>query len=277
MLAIDHSAVARITARWPHQKLRSLGPDDIRAWWIDLQTLPRALDNPRALTARSAEHYVKTLSRVYQWAQHEKGWTTHNPAPPKLTAGALGAKPGEELTEAEVSALIANCREHHQPLVRFLSVTGTRIGEACSMTVTAVHLDRGEVLHTHSETERPRETDQTSQTNRNQRPCNAGRARDSHRGESLQDDPLFTGIHGRSCRPSHIQGPLLEAAARAAGVPEAVPHWLEPCCSLPGWGGLTAFELKDWLGWSSIDQAETYVKAAQTGLRRGADLLSSVA
>ena len=89
MLAIDHSAVARITACWPHQKLRSLGPDDIRAWWIDLQTLPWALDNPRALTARSAEHYVKTLSRVYQWAQHEKGWTTHNPVPPKLTAGAL--------------------------------------------------------------------------------------------------------------------------------------------------------------------------------------------
>ena len=145
------------------------------------------------------------------------------------------------------------------------------------MTVSAVHLDRGEVLIPTAKrrdrgklTRRPRPIAISDPVMLAELELlTAGRA---------PGDPLFTGIRGGAVDPHTFRDRYWKPAARAAGVPEAVPHWLRHTVATRlARGGLTAFELKDWLGWSSIDQAETYVKAAQTGLRRGADLLSSVA
>ena len=276
MLDIDRGAVRRITARWPHQRLRALGPDDVRAWWVSMQTEARSGTDPRPLTARTAEHYVKTLSRVYQWARFEKGWAAYDPCPPGLTAGAQEAKPGQELSPHQCAAIIEHTQPQHQPFTRFLTVTGARISEAAAMTVGAVDLEAGQCwIPTAKRRDRGKLTRRVRPIAISDPVMVAELALLTEGRDSTE--PLFTGTRGGRVDPATYRARYWRPAVEAAGVGEAVPHWMRHTVATRlARGGLTSLELKEWMGWASIEMAELYVKAASTGHRRGADILASV-
>jgi integrase len=205
----------------------------------------------------AANKSLQVLSRMLAHAV-EKGWLEANPG--------LGIKPFEEkprevwLNAEEMPRFVAELNSRQSPhaeILRFLTVTGWRIGEALSLRFDMVDL-QNLVAHLPD-----------TKTGRQSRALSTDAAILLDR----QDHKLgfvFSGNGGRSGLGYKQVRELLKDVCQAAGVTVITPHGLRHSAAThAALAGASLFELKEGFGWKSHQMAGRYVAKAENLGRAG--------
>lgn len=258
------------------EHLSSLRPNTARSYRVQIEnriqpvfgdrrvselTRPTIRDWHRSMrdTPVAGNRALATLSKMLSFAA-EREWIELNPA--------LGIKRHPErprdvwLDERDLPVFIGaleNCHGPHFELIRFLLVTGWRVGEAIGLTWDMVDLPR--LVANLPDTK----------VGAQRRTLSADAARILDRQEHRTGYVFSRNGGTNGVEYKHVRLKL-QAVCDDAGIDRVSPHVLRHTwATMAATNGASLLELKDALGWKSPAMATRYVEKAEALGRQGAE------